>query len=167
MSEKTIVLSPAQIEQKLERMIHEIHEKCHQESELIICGIEGNGTLISKQIATRLEQISDIKTLLCSIKINKDNPLDFPSELSISSDLYKNKTIIVVDDVSNSGKTLIYAVKHFMDQTVKSIRTFVLVDRNHNRYPVSADFVGLSISTTLKERIEVDMTGENQGVFLV
>ena len=167
MSEKTIVLTAAQIEQKLERMVHEIHEKCYNESEIIICGIEGNGTLISEKISKKLKAISEINVLLCQIKINKENPLDFAAELSIKSDVYKNKTIIVVDDVSNSGKTLIYAVKHFMDQPVKAIRTFVLVDRNHNRYPVNADFVGLSMSTTLKERIEVDITGANQGVFLL
>lgn len=167
MPQRTLVLTSEQIQQKINRMVHEIHENCFAESEIILCGLVGNGIIISKNIAEQLQKISDLKITLCVMNIDKENPLASVSTVSIKSEEYKNKTIIVVDDVSNSGKTLMYAVKHFMDQPVKAIRTLVLVDRNHNRYPVKADFVGLSISTTLKERIEVDITGKIQGAFLV
>ena len=153
--EKTLILNAKQIEQKLQRMVHEVHEVCFNEKEIIICGIEGNGTVISNYLAEQLQKISDIKPVLCSF-------------LSIDNDLYKNKTIILIDDVSNSGKTLMYAIKHFLAEPIKTIKTFVLVDRNHNRYPVKADFTGLTVSTTLKEHIEVELENpQEKGVYLL
>ena len=164
--DKTLILTAAQMDQKLERIAHEIHEVCYQEQEIIICAIQGNGDIIAEQVAKLLKEISDIKPVLCHIKMDKKNPIKTESLLDIGPDLYKNKTIIVIDDVSNSGKTLMYAIKHFLAEPVSSIKTLVLVDRNHNRYPVQADFVGLTISTTLKEHIEVIMKGKEKGVYL-
>lgn len=166
--EKTLILNAKQIEQKLQRMVHEVHEVCFNEKEIIICGIEGNGTVISNYLAEQLQKISDIKPVLCNIVINKENPINNSSFLSIDNDLYKNKTIILIDDVSNSGKTLMYAIKHFLAEPIKTIKTFVLVDRNHNRYPVKADFTGLTVSTTLKEHIEVELENpQEKGVYLL
>ena len=165
--EKTLILDAKQIDQKLERMVHQLHEVCFKEEEIIICGIEGNGTVISKYIADKLKEISDINPVLASIKIDKRNPIDHDCTLSISDEDYKGKTVLVVDDVSNSGKTLIYGIKHFLNQPIKTLKTLVLVDRSHNRYPVRVDFSGLTISTTLKEHIEVSLDDKDKGVYLL
>ena len=79
---------------------------------------------------------------------------------------YANKVVILVDDVLNSGKTLMYAAKHFLTTRLTSLSIMVLVDRNHNRYPIKADYVGLSLATTLQEYINVELKGTNKGVYL-
>lgn len=164
--EGTLILNRQQIDQKLERMVHEVHEVCFKEPEIIICGIEGNGTTIANYIAEKLKEISEINPLVCKIIIDKRNPIENDSSLDISDSEYKNKTVIVVDDVSNSGKTLMYGIRHFLKEPIKTLKTFVLVDRSHNRYPVRADFTGLTVSTTLKEHIRVSLSKEDKGVYL-
>lgn len=166
MSDKSLILSKKSIEQKLERMVHEIHEKCYLEKELILCGIEGNGNIIADRIAKGLMEISKIKITVCSIKIDKSNPLSTPISCSLDRN-FNRASIILIDDVSNSGKTIIYAASFFMNYLVNSIKTLVLVDRNHNKFPVNTDFVGLTMSTTLKEHIEVYLNTKNEGVYLV
>jgi pyrimidine operon attenuation protein/uracil phosphoribosyltransferase len=86
--------------------------------------------------------------------------------LSIDKDKLKDQVVIVVDDVLNSGKTMMYALRPFLSADLKKLRTVVLVDRNHKRYPVSADFAGLSLATTLQEHVSVVMNDETGGVFL-
>ena len=168
MDSKTIVLNKEQIHAKINRMVHEIHELCYSEKEIIICGIiEGNGDKIANRIANQLEIISSLKITRSRIKIDKENPLSSKIECALRSEEYANKSIIIVDDVSNSGKTLMYAVKYFMESHVKAIRPLVLVDRNHSRYPVKPSFVGTTISTTIKDHIHVEMNDENEAVYLV
>ena len=168
MSKRTLVLDKVQIEAKINRIVREIHEKCFSEKSIIICGIiEGNGEVISKRIAAQLEAISKIKVELATIFIDKENPLSSEVKLSIQPEAYEGKTIIIVDDVSNSGKTLMYAVKHFMQKPIKAILPLVLVDRSHNRYPVKTAFVGLTISTTLQDHIHVEMNESEEAVYLV
>ncbi len=164
--DKTLILTAEQIDQKLERMVHQLHEVCFNEKEIIICGIEGNGNILAKYLVDTLTQISDIKATLANIQIDKANPIGQICHLSIPDSAYKNKTVLVVDDVSNSGKTLMYGIKHFLSQPIKKLKTLVLVDRSHNRYPVRVDFSGLTISTTLKEHIEVSLANQDKGVYL-
>jgi pyrimidine operon attenuation protein/uracil phosphoribosyltransferase len=165
--EKTLILNPEQIDQKLERMVHQLHEVCFNEKEIIICGIDGNGSIIANYIAQKLIEISEIKPVLANIKIDKRNPVRQDCTLSITDEEYKDKTVLVIDDVSNSGKTLMYGIKHFLNQPIKTLKTLVLVDRSHNRYPVRVDFSGLTISTTLKEHIEVSLDSKDKGVYLM
>lgn len=167
-SSKTLLLNKNQIQAKLNRMVHEIHELCYAEKEIIFCGIApGNGNEIAKRIANQLQKCSDIKPILSTIKINKEDPLSSPIELDLSADDYEGKTIVIIDDVSNSGKTLMYAVKHFMDKHIKSILPLVLVDRDHSRYPVRTRFVGLTVSTTTHDHIHVEMNEQEEAVYLV
>ena len=103
---------------------------------------------------TALSQISDLDITLCKVTIDKKNPLS-PVSTSVSPNDYKNKSVILIDDVLNSGSTLIYSVKHFLDVPLKQFKTAVLVNRNHKKYPVKADFKGISLSTTLHEHVNV------------
>lgn len=164
---KTLILDAAKIDQKLERIVHEVHEQCFAEDEIIICGIAGNGIAISQYIGSKLEEISDIKVRLAEIIVDKNNPAENKVTGNIASHHYRDKVVIMVDDVSNSGKTLMYALKYFLYTHVKALRTLVLVDRAHNRYPVRIDFTGLTLSTTLRERIEVSLDEKDKGIYLV
>lgn len=165
---KTLLLNKSQIQAKLNRMVHEIHELCYEEKEIIFCGITpGNGNEIASRIASQLKECSNITPILTSIKMNKENPLSSAIELDLKADDYEGKTIVIIDDVSNSGKTLMYAVKHFMDKPIKSILPLVLVDRDHSRYPVKTRFVGLTVSTTTHDHIHVEMNDKEEAVYLV
>ena len=163
--EKTLVLNKQQLQQKIDRLAWQIYEQNYKEKEIIIAGIANRGVLIAKKIAKKLTEISAIKVKLATIKVDKDNPFYKDIEVDISEKEYKNKVLILVDDVLNSGKTLIYGAKYFLSVPLKRLSTLVLVDRNHNRFPIKADFVGLSLSTTLKEHISVELE-KNVGVYL-
>jgi pyrimidine operon attenuation protein/uracil phosphoribosyltransferase len=155
---KVEVLNTDQIRKKLNRLAYEIYEQTVDEKELMVAGIEGNGYTVAKKLVDLLKKISAQKITLGKISIDKKNPLAAEPKTDFSEKDYKNKVVIVVDDVLNSGKTLIYGVQLFLDQPVKKLHTVVLVDRSHTRYPVKADFVGLSLSTTLQEHIVADLS---------
>ena len=163
--EKSVVLNKEQLQQKLDRLAWQIYEQNYKEKDIIIAGIANRGVLIAKKIAKKLTEISAIKVKLATIKVDKDNPFYKDIEVDISEKDYKNRVLILVDDVLNSGKTLMYGAKYFLSVPLKKLSTIVLVDRNHNRFPIKADFVGLSLSTTLKEHISVELE-KNAGVYL-
>jgi pyrimidine operon attenuation protein/uracil phosphoribosyltransferase len=141
---------------------------CFSEEEIIICGIiPGNGSTIAERIAKQLESISTLKIKRATIQINKTNPLESKIKCALRSEEYANKTVVIVDDVSNSGKTLMYAAKYFLESPIKAIRPLVLVDRNHSRYPIKPSFVGMTVSTTLKDHIHVEMNETEEVVYLV
>src|SRR5690606_29546255 len=115
--------------------------------------------------AKMVDDISDLKVTLCEVKINKQNPIE-EVITSIPAEEYANKALVLVDDVLNSGTTLIYGVKHFLHVPLKKFKTEVLVDRNHKQYPVKADFKGLSLSTSLQEHIHVVFNDNEEYAYL-
>ncbi len=119
-----------------------------------------------KKLIRLLKKIAPIKTKLIEIKINKENPAEKEIKIDLTDKDLKNKVIILVDDVLNSGKTLIFGAKPFLITPVKRLTTAVLVDRGHNRYPIKADFVGLSLSTTLQEHISVELKKGKEAAYL-
>jgi pyrimidine operon attenuation protein/uracil phosphoribosyltransferase len=151
---KKIILNTEQINQKITRIAHQIIESNIDEKEVIIAGIEKNGYIIAVKLKEILTKISDLNITTCSVKINKNNPLDEVAT-SLSKEEYRNKSLVLVDDVLNSGATLIYAIKHFLDTEIKQFKTAVLVNRNHKKYPVKADFKGISLSTTTISHVKV------------
>lgn len=157
---KNIILTKQAIEYKTRRIAYQIYETFADETEVVLAGIASNGYLFTKLIAAELEKISDLKITLCEVIINKEQPL-LPVTTSLSPEDYTNKSLVLVDDVLNSGTTLIYGIKHFLDVPLKKFKTAVLVDRNHKKYPVKADFKGLSLSTSMLEHIEVVLEGED------
>lgn len=155
---KTLILNAGQIQQKIDRMAWQIYENNIEEKEIIIAGIASRGFILAQRLADKLKEITKIKITLAEITVNKDNPLEEEIKLSIEPKIFNGKVVIVVDDVLNSGKTLIYGLAPFLAMAVKRITTVILVDRNHNRYPIKADFVGISMATTLKEHISVELS---------
>jgi pyrimidine operon attenuation protein/uracil phosphoribosyltransferase len=151
---RNIILTNQEIEHKTKRIAYQIYETFVDEEEIVIAGIATNGFTFAKKIAQALETISSLKVSLCEVQINKQNP-ELPIHTSLSKEQYSNKGLVLVDDVLNSGTTLIYAVRHFIDVPLKKFKTAVLVDRNHKKYPVKADFKGISLSTSLLEHVQV------------
>lgn len=151
---KIAILTAAQIEQKLRRMAFEIWEKNNEEQEIFIIGIEETGVAVASKIAEILKEISPLKVIMSSITINKKSPLSDPIQLENAS--LNKKTVILIDDVANSGKTLLYALKPLMDFEPAKIQVAVLVDRKHKNFPVTPDIIGHSVATTIQENIIVN-----------
>ena len=154
---KTLVLNNVQIQQKLNRMAYQIYEHNFSEKSIVIAGIADRGYILAERLSKILSEISSISIQLAKVTVDKENPVAQPVLVSLPAKSYTNKVIVLVDDVLNSGKALIYGVAPFISVPVKRITTVVLVDRNHNRYPIKADFVGLSLATTLQEHISVEL----------
>ncbi|MBW7868707.1 MAG: phosphoribosyltransferase [Brumimicrobium sp.] len=158
----TQILNEKQITQKLDRIAYQIAEDSFEESKLFIIGIKGNGYKIAEAIARRLKTINKQEVILAELEIDKKNPLNKNISITIpTSDLDKHM-VILVDDVLNSGRTMQYALTKILEQPVKSIKTVALVDRKHRDYPIRCDFVGLTLSTTLQERVEVEISKESR-----
>jgi len=150
----SIILTNSEINHKIRRIAYQIYE-CHLNyKEIVIAGIADNGFILAKKIQKTLKEISPLKVTICEVKIDKKNPLK-PLETTLKFEDYQNKALVLIDDVLNSGTTLMYAVKHFLNVPLKQFKTAVLVDRNHKKYPVKVDFKGISLSTSLKERVQV------------
>lgn len=163
---ENVILNSNQIEQKIRRIAYQIYESNTNETKVIIAGIRGNGYLFAQKIVSVLQNISDLEVLICEVHINKKKPLA-PITTSLSKSEYSNTSLVLVDDVLNSGTTLIYGVKHFLEVPLKRFKTAVLVNRNHKKYPVKADFKGISLSTTSKEHIKVEFSENDSKAYLV
>ena len=166
MTTKSKILNIQQINQKLKRLAWQVYEKNSAEKEIIVVGISERGLILAKQLISYIQEISDIKTKISYLELDKDNPYNKEVSLNLKEMEYANKVVILVDDVLNSGKTLMYAAKHFLTTRLVSLSILVLVDRNHNRFPIKADYIGLSLATTLQEYINVNLKGADKGVYL-
>ncbi|MGB5362354.1 MAG: phosphoribosyltransferase family protein [Aureibaculum sp.] len=163
--ERSVILTNTEIQHKLRRIAFQIYESNTGQKEVVLAGIAANGFLLAKKLKVILEQISPIKVILCEVIMDKKNPLS-GIETSLSKDHYKNKSLLLVDDVLNSGTTLMYAVKHFLDVPLKQFHTAVLVNRNHKKYPIKADFKGISLSTSLQEHISIEVNKNSITAYL-
>lgn len=155
-----IILNHEEVQHKIRRIAFQIYEANAKETEIVLAGIMGGGYTLAQRLAEVLQDIAPMHIHLCQVKIDKKNP-QAEITTSLSPDEYKNKAIVLIDDVLNSGTTLIYGVKHFLDVPLSRFKTAVLVNRNHKKYPVKADFKGISLSTSLNENVEV-IFGDDQ-----
>ena len=162
--EKKYILDQAVAEQKMRRMALEIIENNHDEQELILAGIRESGSVVARNIQRMIAEISPVKTQLIIVSLDKRQP----QEITLSQLMdFNNKVIIIIDDVANSGKTLLYALKPFLEYYPKKIQSLVLVERSHNSFPVHSDYAGLSLATTLQEHIYVEVEGDKiKGAYL-
>ena len=162
----SIILNQVQISQKIRRIAYQIYEANSSEKEIILAGIVGNGFIFAEKLMEILKEISPLNVIICKVNIDKKNPLNtITTSLDVKE--YKNKSLVLVDDVLSSGTTLIYGIKHFLDVPLKKFKTAVLVNRNHKKYPVKADFKGISLSTSIKEHIQVEFTDEETVAYLI
>lgn len=160
------ILSHEQIQHKTKRIAYQIYEANVEEAEIVIAGIDGGGLLFAKKIQSVLKKITEAEINLCKVFMDKKNPVESGVRTSMDAADYANKSVVLVDDVLNSGTTLIYGVHHFLQVPLKQLKTAVLVNRNHKKYPVKADYKGISLSTSLQEHVKVTFEAKNDAVYL-
>ncbi|WP_143309295.1 phosphoribosyltransferase family protein [Chitinophaga vietnamensis] len=154
---KNIILTKDSIGKKLERIAYEIYEHNSDGEEIILAGIWDRGVIIAHKIAAILQQISPLKMKIIELRLDKQKP----GEVTVSEQIdFNGKVVVVIDDVANSGRTMLYALKPLLAYLPAKIQTAVLVDRKHKSFPLSVDFVGFSLSTTLQDMVMVEMEGE-------
>lgn len=164
---KQLILSHSRIEQILERMAFQIVEQNLKESSLYLVGVWDKGYDLASILGGKLKKVSPLDVHLIKLEVDKIAPTQSEVILDRDRSELKDKVVILVDDVLNSGKTLAYSLRPFLSVDVRKIQVAVLVDRGYNRFPVKADYVGYTLSTTLKEHILVDMYNPNDiSVFL-
>lgn len=162
------ILDSKQIQQKINRIAIQILERNFAEKEIILAGINNNGMGFAKLLAKKLKTRSDISIVLCQIKLNPAKPTSEDITLDLHEKALNKKVCIIVDDVANTGRTIFYAFKPFLKIVAKKVEVAVLVDRKHKSFPVKPDYVGLSLATTAKENIDVNIkTIKNAEVQLV
>ena len=172
---KTLILNSRQIRQRIDRIAYQLYENNYLEKEIIVAGITKNGYVLAERIADKIKEISPIKVKLAEITINKKDPLSEKIKVNLPEKELKDKVIVVVDDVLETGRTLVFCMDPFLKYSVKRLTTVVLVDRDHHSYPVRADFVGISLATTMQEHISVELdsakngpgVGKNDAVYLL
>lgn len=157
-NKKVLILNEAEIGNKLIRIAYQILEDNFEEHEIVLVGVAPHGYIIAERLSEQLNSISKGEKQITLMKVTIDKE---KSSLDASTDIpvhdVQNKTIILVDDVLSSGRTLAYAMGVFFDIPLKKMRTAVLIDRSHHRFPVYSDYYGMKLSTTLKEHVTVSL----------
>lgn len=165
MKTKTLVLDHERVQRKLRRIAHQLHEEHFEEERIVLIGVAPRGYLIAERLAKVLRDISTLEVQLLKVALDKDAPLQSPVELSAEPESLKDRVVILVDDVLMSGRTLMYAAAFLVQAAPARLSTVVLVDRLHRTFPIRADIVGLTLSTTLQEHISVEL-GKQDMVYL-
>ena len=161
------ILDKPQIQQKIKRLAIEILENNFEEKTIVLAGVNNKGTSFSRLLEEELRKITSIKIQQVKIKLNPANPLSNPIELDTPVESLKGKTIIVIDDVANTGRTIFYACKPLLEIIPKKLEVAVLVDRKHKMFPINPKYVGVSLATTLKEEIDLQIVDtDDWGVYM-
>ncbi len=161
------ILNDVQTLQKIRRLAFEIYEDNFEENAITVAGIEGTGYGFARLLVAELEKNTPLTTRLEMLSLDKSAPVQGEVKLSCPPENLIGQPVVIADDVLNTGRTLTYSLKPFLGVTVKSIKIAVLVDRNHRLFPVSADYTGYGLSTTVNEHIEVRLNeAGNFGVYL-
>lgn len=163
--EKKYILDKETTSRKLKRLAYEIAERNYDEQQMFFAGIRQSGLTVAKLLAEQVMEISNIHVELVEVTLDKKYPVEVFFDREIG---FNNQSILIIDDVANSGKTMLYALKPFLSFQPKKIQTLVLVERTHKTFPIQPDYVGLSVATTLEEHIYVEQQGDEiTGAYLV
>jgi pyrimidine operon attenuation protein/uracil phosphoribosyltransferase len=164
MEQRKQIMTAEVANKKLRRMALQVVEQNYSETQLILIGIKYNGTVIAEKISRYLKEVFSGEVIILELSIDKKNPL----RISLNTEMdFTDKTILLIDDVANSGRTMLYALKPLLEQLPRKIQTLALVERTHKSFPVDVDYVGFSVSTTLDEHILVEVArGEVTGAWL-
>ncbi len=164
-STENLILNKQQIQQKISRIAYEIYENNYLEKKLYVAGIP-SGYKLAKLLAKELKKISPFEITLLKIEISDEKTGPKSIEVDCNPEELKDEVLILVDDVLHTGKTFLYSLRPFLDVDVKKIETVVLVNRSHKLFPISSDYIGYELSTTLNDHIEVVLDTGNFGVYL-
>ncbi|QHL88974.1 phosphoribosyltransferase [Nibribacter ruber] len=162
-----LILDRQAILQKITRMAFEIYERNFEEERLVLAGIHENGYLLAQLLAKELKNVSPLPVDLMEVRLHKTQPLQHDLTLTPSPESLKGTVVVLVDDVLNTGKTLAYTLRAFLEKDCKKLEIATLVDRHHPLYPISATYTGYSLATTLKEHVKVELNDETFGAYLM
>ncbi|GAB4014941.1 phosphoribosyltransferase family protein [Spirosoma koreense] len=163
----TLVLNPEQIRQKIRRIAFQIYENNFEETTLVLAGISGEGYVLAQALAKELKAIAPFTVNLLQLRLDKGQPTQPIVQPDLPASEYADTVVVVVDDVLYTGRTLAFSLQPFLVMPVRKLQVAVLVDRNHPRYPVAADYKGYELSTTLTEHVEVILGDEERmGVYM-
>jgi pyrimidine operon attenuation protein/uracil phosphoribosyltransferase len=164
MMKKNHILSAERAKMKIRRMAYEILERNNGIKKLALAGIMDNGLHLAQMLKLILQEITTIDIIVIPLKVDKTSP---QAPLVESNAISGYDHVIVVDDVVNSGKTLIYALLPFLSLEISRIQTLTLVERSYKIFPVHVDYVGISLATTFQDHIQVEFSdGQITGAFL-
>lgn len=161
-----LLLDHDNIMQKLKRLAYQLAEDHYDEKEIVLFGIKQNGYLLAKELLKKIKEIGSLKVTLYALTINKKAPHNTEISVEVDINSLTNKTIVIVDDVANTGRIISYSIKPFLNILPKKLRTLALVDRKHKAFPVSVDYAGLSLATTMKEQIKVEFNKGRVNAYL-
>lgn len=162
-----LLLDSSRTGQKIRRIAYQIYENNFSEKEIVIAGITGEGFVFAQLLVTELRKIAKCEISIAEVSFDKKAKSQ--PEISIEStiDTFKKKSVIIADDVLNTGRTLAFSLRPFLSIPLKKLQVAVLVDRNHPQFPIDADYVGYALSTTLNEHVQVVLSDEEKkGVYL-
>ena len=165
MADRSLILNSEDVKKKITRIAYEIAERNYDENELLLLGIGTNGVKIANQLAKTLGNILKLKINIGNIKLNKKNPVQEDVVINYDHHEITGKVVIIVDDVANTGRTLLYAMKPLLKFLPKKIQIAVVVDRQHKSFPISPDYVGILLSTNMLEHVNVELAVK-VGVYL-
>ena len=161
------ILDNTQVRQKIKRLAYQIVERNLSYKKLYLLGINNNGMRFAQLLKEELEQIALIELIIGNIRLNPAYPMESEVMLDVPVEELKDKSILITDDVANTGRTIFYAFSAIMKTLPERVQIGVLVDRKHKNFPVHVDYVGMTLATTLKENIDVDIEEDGKmGVFL-
>ncbi|MEJ0054776.1 MAG: phosphoribosyltransferase family protein [Bacteroidota bacterium] len=163
--EKNPVLEDSQVRQKIRRMAYEIYENNFSEKSIVLAGIDGQGYVLAQLLEKELISISPLEVTTVKVTLDKEHPQKNEVSLDEPLETLKKKSVVLIDDVLNTGRTLAYGMKPFLSIEVKKIEVAVLVNRSHPRFPVQPNYTGYELSTTLAEHVEV-VLGKKSAVYL-
>ncbi|MDC3130496.1 phosphoribosyltransferase family protein [Bacteroidota bacterium] len=154
---KAVILDEISIDRKIKRLSYEIFERNLNNKKLLLVGIKKNGFVLAKLIQKELSEICKIKIDVTQVFVDKQKPFNECVIYNNNIETYRNTSMIVIDDVCSTGKTMMYVVSSLISKFTNKISTLVLVDRKHHNFPIKTNYVGIEVSTTLRQFIEVDL----------
>lgn len=164
-AEKNLILTSSQVTRKIKRMAYEIYEHNFREKDVVLAGIDGQGYVLADLLSKQLESIGSLRARVVRVSLDKTNPLQSDIRLDVDLNDLRKQSIVLVDDVLNTGKTLAGGMKPFLGIDVKKIEVAVLVNRSHATFPILPTYTGYGLSTTLTDHVEV-ILGNNSAVYL-
>ena len=162
---KAVILDEISIDRKIKRLSYEIFERNLNNKKILLVGIKKNGFLLAKLIKKELSKICKIKIDITQVLVDKQKPFAECVIYNNNIETHRSTSVIVIDDVCSSGKTMMYVVSSLISNFKNKISTLVLVDRKHHNFPIKADYVGIEVSTTLRQFIEVELEA-NKAAYL-
>lgn len=166
MAETNLILNKKETLQKIRRIAYQVYEHNYQETEIVVAGIYDKGYFFAELLVKELKQLCPLEIILVKITLDKSAKSQCEVALDTNIELLHNKVVVVTDDVLNTGRTLVYSLQPFLSIPLKKLQTAVIVNRSHNNFPVSPDYIGYSLATTLKEHIDVVFEEQNFGVYM-